>query len=114
MSVVIAESVISPLAKIFSAVVVTPISPIIMASTSFLYGAGSVAGDTLQQKEFSDEQRATMSSLVSFGGNICVALSSLLLGIIADNWGVVVALVFAQLVLLATNGFYVKVLRLSK
>lgn len=108
------ESVVSPIIKIFAALFVTPFSPIFMASMSFFYGFGSVAGESLQQNEFTDEQRATMSSLASLGGSVLLALSSFGLGSIADKWGVVAALIFAQLVLLTTNFFYLQIYRLDK
>lgn len=108
------ESIVSPVIKILAALVLTPLSPVLMALMSFFYGFGSVAGGSLQQKEFTDEQRATMSSLVSFGGNLCLAAASVTLGVIADKWGVVVAIICAQLVLLSTNYFYFKVYRLEK
>ena len=108
------ESIISPVVKMFAVLVITPLSPVLMALMSFLYGFGNVAGESLQQKEFTDEQRATMSSLVSFGGSLVLALSSFILGVIADEWGVVHAVIFAQIVLLMTNFFYVKVYKLSK
>lgn len=108
------ESIFSPLVKILATLIITPFSPILMASMSFLYGFGQVAGSSLQQKEFSDEQRATMSSLVSLGGSIVLAVSSFTLGLIADRWGVIAAIIFAQMVLFTTNFFYIKVYRLSK
>lgn len=108
------ESICGPLVKIFAALVITPLSPILMASMSFFYGFGNVAGDALQQKEFTDEQRATMSSFASLGGSLILAVSSFGLGSLADRYGVITALVFAQIVLLTTNFFYVKVYRLQK
>jgi MFS family permease len=102
----IVESVVSPLVKILSMLLVTPLSPLLMAGTSLFYGFGSVAGDSLQQQEFSDEQRATMESFVSLGGSLCLAAASVLLGSVADRWGVVAALFLVQLISLANNFFY--------
>lgn len=110
----LAESIVGPVVKIIAVVIITPISPALVASMSFFYGFGNVARESLQQKEFTDEQRATMSSLVSLGGSVILAFSSILLGAIADKWGVVTAIIFAQLVLLSTNFFYAKVYQLSK
>ncbi len=61
-------------------------SPALMATTSVYFGVGEVAESTLQQREFSNEQRATMASLVSFGGSLLFAVFSLFLGLVADRW----------------------------
>lgn len=71
----------------------TIISPIILSTTSLLYGAGSVAETTLMQNEFSDHQRATMGSLNSVGGSIGFAIMSLVLGGLADSFGPAKALI---------------------
>ncbi len=62
----------------------TFISPFIMATGSLLYGISQVAENKLRQAEFTDHQRATMSSLNSFGGSIGFALMSVILGSLAD------------------------------
>lgn len=103
------ESIVTPTVKMIVTMFITPLSPAIMAFMSILYGTGNVAGNSLQQKEFTNEQRATMGSLVSFGGSICWAISAFFLGIIADTFSIIHAVIFAQLVLLSTCYFYVKV-----
>lgn len=60
------------------------ISPLLMATGSLFYGVGSVAENKLKQAEFSDHQRATMSSLNSIGGSIAFAIMSIVLGGLAD------------------------------
>jgi MFS family permease len=69
------------------------LSPIILSFTSLLYGVGSVAKNTLMQHEFSDHQRATMSSLNSLGGSMGFAIMSILLGGLADFMGPAKALI---------------------
>jgi len=59
-------------------------SPLIVITPSVLYGAGQVAKNELMQKEFTDHQRATMSSLNSLVSNIGFAIMSLVIGIFAD------------------------------
>lgn len=60
-------------------------SPLITVIPSFLYGAGQVSKNTLMQHEFTNEQRATMSSLNSFLSSIGFALASVLVGFYADK-----------------------------
>lgn len=73
--------------NIASLVFPTVLSPVIMSSTSFLYGVGLVAENELQQKEYTQHQRATMGSLVSLGRSIGAALMTLVLGKTADVFG---------------------------
>ncbi len=63
------------------------LSPILTSTGSLMYGAGEVAEKSLMQKEFSDKERATMSSLNTFGGSIGFAIMSLILGGLADVFG---------------------------
>lgn len=65
----------------------TVLSPFLTFSTSFLYGAAEVAENTLLQKEFSEHQRATMSSLNALGGSIGFFIMSMVLGGLADLMG---------------------------
>jgi len=60
-------------------------SPLITILPSFLYGAGQVAKNTLMQREFTDHQRATMSSLSSLLSSLSFAIASVLVGYSADR-----------------------------
>lgn len=62
----------------------TFISPLLMATGSLFYGVGNVAEKKLMQAEFSDHQRATMSSLNAIGGSIGFSVMSIVLGGLAD------------------------------
>lgn len=73
-------------------------SPIILSVPSALYGVSEVAEKTLMQKEFSDHQRATMSSLNSLGGSIGFAAMSIFLGSLADSMGPAKALIILTLI----------------
>lgn len=77
-------------------------SPILMSSTSIFYGATNVAENKLMQKNFIDEQRATLGSLNSFLGNLTFGLFSIILGIFADKYGAANALLFASIISLPT------------
>lgn len=74
------------------------ISPFIMSTTSFLHGVRSIAQSTLMQNEFTNHQRATMSSLNSLGGSVLYFVFSLLLGGLADLWGPARALIVLTII----------------
>jgi len=81
-------------------------SPLLMSTPSLLYGVGNVAEKTLMQHEFSDHQRATMSSLNSLGGSIGFALMSLVLGGLADALGPARALIVLTVISLPVVYLY--------
>lgn len=80
-----------------------------MNSTSLAFGAGSVAMNSLLQKEFTQAQRATMSSLNAFAGGIVFGVASIALGVLADRFDARTALVVANILLLAPLFFYRKI-----
>lgn len=69
------------------------VSPFMLSLNSFFYGVGVTANQTLLHHEFTDKQRATMSSLNSFAGNLFYAGVMLVAGFAADKFGVAKALV---------------------
>jgi MFS family permease len=79
---------LSNLTNIASIVWVSALSPALMGATSIFYGVNTVAMNAMQQREFSDAQRSTMGSLVSFGGSLLFAVVATLLGWLADQVGV--------------------------
>lgn len=89
----------------------TVLSPALMALNSVFFGVNVVAQQGLMQREFSDDQRATMGSLTSFAGSITFALFSFLLGALADRVGVIPALVTAAALALIPMALYGRVLR---
>jgi MFS family permease len=107
----IAGITITEATNLFSLLVRTVFSPVIMASNSIFFGVNSVSVAGLLQHEFSDEQRATMGSLNSFGGSIVFAFFSFLLGALADRFGVTAALVFASLIAFVPMALYWRGLR---
>ena len=77
-------------------------------------GGGEMAVENINsliQREFTDQQRATMGSLNSFVGSIVLAGFSLLLGAMADRLGVIPALVIASLLSLIPMSMYWRTLR---
>lgn len=84
----------------------TVFSPALMALSSVFFGVNMVAIGGLLQREFTDEQRATMGSLNSFGGSLVFAAFSFLLGALADGIGVIPALVTASVLMFVPIGLY--------
>jgi len=89
----------------------TFLSPVLMGSSSLFYGINSVAQNSLMQKEYTENQRATLGSLNSFIGNIFFAVFAPLLGVVADLYGPAKALIFVQICMLSV--LYIN-LRLKK
>ncbi|MEK7543414.1 MAG: MFS transporter [Patescibacteria group bacterium] len=87
----------------------TVVSPILMNSTSVVFGAGTVAMNSLLQKEFAQKERATMSSLNAFAGGIVFGITSITLGVLADRFDARTALIITNLALLIPLLFYRKI-----
>lgn len=102
---------ISEAINLFALLVPTVLSPALMALNSCFYGVNTVAKQSLIHREFTDEQRATMGSLNSFGGSAVFAVFSFLLGALADRIGVIPALVIAVLLSIVPMLLYWRVLR---
>jgi hypothetical protein len=64
-----------------------------MNTGSLFFGVNMVAKGGLMQREFSDEQRATMGSLESFFGSLSFAVFAFLLGALAERIGATSALI---------------------
>lgn len=91
------DMVYSKIVNFYSLIFPTVLSPAIMATSSVLYGPSNVAEASLFQKEFTDQQRATMGSLNSLGKSLSFALVSLLLGLVADKTSPRIALIWGQI-----------------
>lgn len=83
--------------NLFGLLVPTIFSPALMAANSIFYGVNQVAVNGLQQREFTNEQRATMGSLISLAESLVFAIFSFSLGALADRIGVIDALVVVTL-----------------
>lgn len=97
--------------NVFGLIVPTVISPALMASNSIFYGVNTVAKQSLVQREFTDEQRATMGSLNSLAGSLTFAVLSFLLGALADRVGPTNALIVAALLAVLPVALYWRALR---
>jgi MFS family permease len=92
----------------------TVASPAIMTINSVFYGTDSVSKESLLQKEFTHEQRATMSSLNSFASSIAFGVVSVLLGFVADKIGPAKALLLTTIAGIPTIFIYLKLFKDSK
>ena len=71
-----------------------------------LYGVTEVSKNKLMQLEFTDHQRATMSSLNSLFGNVTFSIIFIVLGIFADSIGPAKALILLTLASISTTYIY--------
>jgi MFS family permease len=86
-------TVSSTVIKLVAVIFPTTATPFLMAGSNITYGPSSTARGDLLQGEFSEEQRATMGSLVSLAGSLLFSCISLLLGVLADRIGLSLAMV---------------------
>jgi MFS family permease len=111
--ILMTEVLFSRLSVTLSLAFPTVLSPLLMSSSSFLFGAGHVAANGLEQHEFTPAQRATMASMTTFAGSIAFALFSFFLGALADRIGVIPAFLVAQVLGLPSAYFYWRVFRVA-
>lgn len=86
-------------------------SPLLFMSGSIIVGPGIVARDHLLQKEFTDEQRATMGSVASLSGSIVYAITAFCIGIIADHFGLVAGVGFGVVIAATALPIYIWLFR---
>lgn len=106
---IILGSVYARVINIISIAFPTIASPALMSTTSIFYGASTVAKNNLLQKQFTQSQRATMSSLNSLGGSITFAFFSLLIGLFADKIGPAKSLLILQFITIPVIFIYLKI-----
>ena len=70
-------------------------SPFVMVSNSVL--PASVAEEEIGQKLYSDEYRASMGSVKNLFGSILFSIISVLVGVVADNYGIITSFIVFQL-----------------
>lgn len=113
-NVLMFEQIYSKVASLVAFVFPSVVSPLLLSSTSLLYGPSTVAQKSLTQKEFSDKQRATMGSLNSLGRSIFFGMAMVWLGWMADNYGTRGALIFGQIAGLVSVWLTWKLLKLIR
>jgi len=88
-------------------------SPFLVATASVSYGPSVVAKSTILQNEFTNTQRATMTSINSFVGNILYSISAVLVGLAADRFGVAKSLLVVQILMLSIGVIYYRLMRIK-
>jgi MFS family permease len=99
--------IITLLAFIFPTVA----SPFMIAIASSTYGPSVVAKSTILQNEFTNEQRATMTSINSFVGNVLYSITAVIVGMAADRFGVARSLLVIQILMVSVSLIYYKLFR---
>lgn len=114
LNLLIASSLYARIVNIFSSALPTILSPLLIASTSVFYGTRSVAENSLLQREFTSNQRATMGSLNSFAGSLFFGIISIILGVTADRLSPAGAFLILQLFQISNLWIYAKLVKLQK
>ena len=112
--ILLLENIYTKLAKFISYLFPSVVSPVLLSSTSILYGPSMVAENSTFQKNFTDQQRATMGSLDSLGKSISLALAALILGKLADVYSPRIALIIGQFLEFFSLWLLFKLYRLLK
>ncbi len=114
LNLLIASSLYARIINIFSSALPTILSPLLIASTSVFYGARIVSESSLMQKEFTNQQRATMGSLSSFAGSLFFGAISIIIGITADRLSPAAVFLILQLFQISNLWIYAKLVKLQK
>jgi MFS family permease len=107
----LASNIYNRIANTVAVIFPSVFSPVLMSSTSIFFGVSSVAKNTLIQKEFTNEQRATMDSLNSLAGSIAFAIYAPMLGLVADRIGPANALIMTQILSISFLWLYWKIFK---
>jgi len=113
-NILVFDKIFSKIVNLISMIFPTVASPALMSSTSLLYGPSEVAEKSLFQGEFSNKQRATMGSLVSFGQSISFAIGATFFGIVADFTSPRISLIWGQIIGFVTLWLTWKLFKLIK
>ena len=108
------DNIYNRIINIFSTAFPTVFSPLLMSSTSIFFGVTTVAKSTLMQKEFANDQRATMGSLNSFAGSIFFGIIAFTLGFVADKLTPATALLLLQIFQIGNLFIYWKLFKHDK
>lgn len=76
------------------------LSPVLMTSSSLFFGVSCVAEESFNHSHFSNKERATMGSIISFIGQLIYGIYSPLLGLAADIMGPGKAMILSQLIMI--------------
>lgn len=88
-------------------------SPILISVSQVFYAVNTVSSSTLLQAHFSDVQRATMGSIISFGTRIVQAVFAVFIGFMADLTNPATALLIVMIIRLPAPFIFWRLLRAS-
>jgi MFS family permease len=114
LKILIIDNIYSRVINTIATAFPTVLSPVLMSTTSVFYGVTSVAKNALLQKEFSNNERATMGSLNSFAGSIVFGIVAIIVGALADKISPSHAFIVLQLFQLGNLFLYWKVFKSDK
>ena len=100
--------------NLIALIFVSVMSPILLSLSSLLFGTITAARENLFQKEFTENQRATMGSLNSLASSIFFAIFSLGIGFFADRIGGAKALIMINIIQFIPIFLYLKLRNYSK
>ena len=110
----IVNDIVTRAIHIFAIILPSIFSPILMSSTSLLWGISNVSKNKLLQEQFTNKQRATMSSVISFFGNLLAGAVAIGIGLFSDRIGLVNTLLSMQLFFIPIIFLYIQFSRRYK
>ena len=95
-------------ANLIALLLPTVVSPAIITTSSVCLASAASRRTASSRKNSSDAQRATMASLNSLAGNLFFGVFAIGLGVAADVWGPIHALIVAELLMLLVTAIYLR------
>ena len=90
------------------------LTPFIFLGDYIFHGIGYIAKAQIKQDRFTNTQRATMESVFSMADNVCAGIAVFIIGIIAQETNVIIAILSALVFKFAAFPFYFRVLKSEK
>jgi MFS family permease len=90
--ILVARDIFWFIAQMIAVAINNLMSPFFFICSAFFFGLSEVASDHLMQKEFTDDERATMGSISSFATSIIFAATAVGIGLVSDQFGIRIAL----------------------
>jgi MFS family permease len=107
--VLVVEVIMNRITNLTALLFPTVFSPALMGTTSITYGVTTTAVNTLQQKEFSAKERATLGSLSSLFGSVLFSMVVVILGYLGDTIGPRKTLILSNVSILSILFVYKKI-----
>lgn len=112
-NILILAGAFSRAVNIMAYAIPTVVSPVLMATPGFWYGAYEVSKNALMQHQYTHEQRATLSSMTSLFGSLSYGIFAPLMGVVADHYGPAKALLLAQALMLIVLYMNIKLKKMN-